>query len=147
MAAPLGEIKTVLLAGAFGSTLSPESARRSKGSVCSRRSWKLRWSRWAMRPEKGALSAAVNRAALKNCVSLTRETEYLELACHPDFTLCYSTMGWIFRNVDFFTGEFILFVNLCLIFCSCKNFLFSIDIWTILRYDIKNSDYINDIVI
>ena len=47
----LGEIKTVLLAGAFGSTLSTGEA--PVGSVCSRRSWKLRWSRWAMRPERG----------------------------------------------------------------------------------------------
>lgn len=82
----LGEIKTVLLAGAFGSTLSPESARRIGLLLPEMEAEVVPVGNAA---GEGARLAAVSRAALENCVSLTRETEYLELACHPDFTLCY----------------------------------------------------------
>ena len=84
--AELEDIQTVLIAGAFGNFMRPESACRI-GLIPPQLLGKIRPVGNAA--GEGACLAALSRVELSRCASLAAGTEYLELAQHPGFSACY----------------------------------------------------------
>ena len=84
--AELEDIQTVLIAGAFGNLMRPESACRI-GLIPPQLLGKIRPVGNAA--GEGACLAALSWAEYARCASLASGTEYLELAQHPGFSTCY----------------------------------------------------------
>ncbi|MBT9684301.1 ASKHA domain-containing protein [Pseudoflavonifractor sp. MCC625] len=84
--AELEDIQTVLIAGAFGNFMRPESACRI-GLIPPQLLGKIRPVGNAA--GEGACLAALSWAEYARCASLASGTEYLELAQHPGFSTCY----------------------------------------------------------
>lgn len=84
--AELEDIQTVLIAGAFGNFMRPESACRI-GLIPPQLLEKIRPVGNAA--GEGACLAALSWAEYARCASLASGTEYLELAQHPGFSTCY----------------------------------------------------------
>lgn len=84
--AELEDVQMVLIAGAFGNFMRPESACRI-GLIPPQLLGKIRPIGNAA--GEGACLAALSRVELSRCASLAAGTEYLELAQHPGFSACY----------------------------------------------------------
>lgn len=84
--AELEDIQTVLIAGAFGNFMRPESACRI-GLIPPQLLEKIRPVGNAA--GEGTCLAALSWAEYARCASLASGTEYLELAQHPGFSTCY----------------------------------------------------------
>lgn len=80
------DIKKIMIAGAFGNYMSPDSAC-AIGLLP--QELRDRIEPIGNAAGEGSKIAALNKKEFHHCNQMARQTEFLELATHPDFQDCY----------------------------------------------------------